>query len=66
MLGIFFLLLNGVRHLIDQRKDPAFTSLSCPCVEVLRRVDEQFVLNGLRKKATAPLARARSDAPGSS
>ena len=59
MHGIFFLLVYGVRHLIDQRKNPAFTSLQCIESSAPRMDDQVASLNGWRKKVTAPLARAR-------
>ena len=50
MLGIFFLLLNGVRHLIDQRKNPAFTSLQC-IESSAPRMDDQVVFKRLAQES---------------
>lgn len=50
MLGIFFLLVYGVRHLIDQRKNPAFTSLQC-IESSAPRMDDQVVFKWLAQES---------------
>lgn len=46
----FSLLVYGVRHLIDQRKNPAFTSLQC-IESSAPRMDDQVVFKWLAQES---------------